>query len=106
MKKPISKKEIRVELEEQMQDFLAGGGAVDDIPRGISGRNPGDPPVKPKSEFFEKSAETRTYVPEIIAALEERKKKPAPPKKRVKKPRKVMLYDDFGEPLRWIWKDE
>ena len=50
-------------------------------------------------------------MPEVIATLErrrqERKGSKAPsPGRRAKKPRKKMIYDDFGEPLRWVWEEE
>lgn len=107
MKKPITKKQVRQELEAQLQDFLENGGAINDIPRGVSGRAPGSPPIKPSSEFFQQPSDKRTYVPEIVNALEERKKKTAPDKKPVKKAmKKVMLYDDFGDPIRWVWKEQ
>lgn len=107
MKKPITKKQVRQELESQLQDFLESGGAINDIPRGVSGREPGSAPIKPSSEFFQQQSDKRTYVPEVVNALEERKKKPAPEKKPTpKKRRKVMIYDDFGDPLRWVWKED
>lgn len=52
--------------------------------------------------------ESRTYLNDVVAALDERKKKKhdkpaAAPKKR---PKKKIIYDDFGEPLREVWVDE
>lgn len=97
-------------MDQQISDFLTQGGNVEQVPRGISGRNPGDPPIKTSSSFFNKPRESRTYVPEVIAALDSRrqekttKQKPASPKHT--KMHKKVIYDDFGEALRWEWVEE
>jgi hypothetical protein len=110
MKKIITKKQIRLDLEQQVNEFLHQGGDVQQIKRGVSGRHPGDPPLKASNSFFSKAREERTYLPEVVAALEARrqeksgKTKAKPP--TASKPRKKMIYDDFGEPLRWEWVDE
>jgi hypothetical protein len=43
-----------------------------------------------------------------VSALDSRKKKKAPPKpaKVSKSPKKKIIYDDFGEPVREVWADE
>ncbi len=110
MKKPITKSQIRIDINLQIAEFLSRGGDVEQIARGISGRNLGDPPIKPSREFFTQPKETRTYIPEVLAAMDERKRmlsskrKSSPPPQR--KPQKKLIYDDFGEPLRWEWIDE
>ena len=108
MKRPINKADIRCEIEQQIDEFLNRGGAVEQIERGISGRYNNDP-IRPSRESFQNAPKTeRTYVPEVIAALEARRQqkpeKPKPVKKR--KPRKKIIYDDFGEPLRWEWVED
>jgi SutA RNAP-binding domain len=111
VKKIITKTEIRSEINQQITDYLEQGGAVHEIKRGISGRENPTGPLKPDSTAFSQPKAERTYVPEVIAALEKRKsenlgstKKTAKPK--AKKPKKRMIYDDFGEPLRWEWVEE
>ena len=44
----------------------------------------------------------------MVAKIDERKRKsPAKkPAKASKRPRKKVIYDDFGEPLREVWVDE
>ncbi len=104
MKKPISKQQIRSEIEKQIVDFLKQGGSVSQIERGISGRLNPDGPLKPESGNFQQPKTERTYLPEVVAALDERKKaKPVKSKSIKKKPKKKIIYDDFGEPLRWEW---
>ena len=106
VKKPITKAQIRDEIEKQIDEFISRGGAVDNIQRGLSGRDNPSGPLKPESHNFQQPRAERTYVPEVVAALESRRKpkinKPAPPKR---KPRKKLIYDDFGEPLRWEWEE-
>lgn len=76
------------------------------VERGVSGHDSSTGPLKSDGNSFHQPRSERTYVPEVIAALEERRKrmheKPKPVKKQ---PRKKVIYDDFGEPLRWEWEE-
>jgi hypothetical protein len=106
VKKPVSKAQVRKELHQQMNNFLKRGGEVEQIEKGLSGRDNADGPLKPNSMTFDQEKTPRTYVPEVIAAIDARRKskpKPAVQKKAGKKPHKKLIYDDFGEPLRWEW---
>ncbi|CAA0118293.1 Uncharacterised protein [Halioglobus japonicus] len=110
MKKPVSKADIRDELIEETERFLKKGGAVNEIPRGLSGNNPGDPPAFMNRRLFIEPKAPRTLVPEVVAAIEARRKekyrtKPSP-KNRLPRPRRKIIYDDFGEPLRRVWIEE
>ncbi|WP_041523548.1 hypothetical protein [Gilvimarinus agarilyticus] len=107
MKPAKSKKEQRQELDAQMREYLEHGGAINEVPRGISGRTDNRQPLP---HVFDKKAEsdTRTPVSEEIAAIEERRK-PKPPErlaqpKKHTRARKKIIYDEFGEPLRWEWE--
>lgn len=105
MEKPESKAQIRTQIARQIDDYLNKGGAVEAVPRGISGRD--DTAALPLSRvFFEGPKAQRTLVPEIVAALESRRLKPTITKSKPRQPRKKIIYDDFGEPLRWVWVDE
>lgn len=107
MKKPISKANIRTQIDSQIEAFLNKGGHINEIERGTSGREPTDGPLKPESSAFQQPRAERTYVPEIVAALDERRKpKVAVKKRKNRKPKKKIIYDDFGEPLRWEWVEE
>ena len=91
-------------MDTQISDFLNHGGSVDEIPTGISGREPSLGPLKPDNTAFQEPKSERTYVPEVVAALESRKSPPKPsPAPTNRRPRKKVIYDDFGEPLRWEW---
>lgn len=110
MKKPTSKADIREALEQQMERYLQQGGSVNKIEQGISGKDPGDPPIFLNRRLFIEPKEKRTLVPEVVAAIEARRKekfarKPAR-KGRREQPRRKVIYDDFGEPLRKVWIDE
>ncbi|MDZ7781860.1 MAG: hypothetical protein U5K56_02585 [Halioglobus sp.] len=111
MKKTVSKADIRRELHRQTEHFLRGGGEVKEVPRGLSGREPGDPPVFLNHKLFIEPRAPRTLVPEVVAAIESRRKeasgrKPRPKDKRARRPRRETIYDDFGEPLRRIWVED
>ncbi|UTF61069.1 hypothetical protein [Gilvimarinus sp. DA14] len=102
--KPVkSKKEQRQELEAQIREYQSRGGVVKQVPQGISGR---EETRQPLPHVFEKKSEgdTRTAVNDVIAAIEQRRK-PSKPQKptSLKRPRKKIIYDEFGEPLRWEW---
>ncbi|MEZ5501443.1 MAG: hypothetical protein R3E50_01860 [Halioglobus sp.] len=110
MKKPVSKADIRSELQEETERFLRQGGRVDKIPQGISGKNPGDPPLFLNRRLFVEPKTPRTLVPEVVAAIEARRtqkyrRKPQP-RGRLPRPRRKVSYDDYGEPLRKVWLEE
>ncbi len=111
MEKPPTKAEIRARLEQETQRFLREGGEVERIPRGQSSRAAGDPPLFSSRRLFTEPPTQRTLVPEVVATIEERrrnllKRTPKPKRSRLPKPRRKVIYDDFGEPLRKVWIEE
>ena len=111
MKPPVSKADLRAELEREMERFMRQGGKVENIPAGISGKDPGDPPLFLNRRLFIEPRGSRTLVPEVVAAIEARRKlkpgrSPQPRRKRLPRPRRKLIYDDFGEPLRKVWVEE
>ena len=107
MKPNVSKTDLRAEIEEQVRDYLRRGGAVAEVARGISGRDQAQGPAGRFHAFTPRAKEERTYVPEVVAAIEARRRKPKQ-KPAGKRPRLVRkaVYDDFGEPIRWEWVDQ
>lgn len=104
--KPIpTKAQLRQLLEQEMEAFLQKGGQVAEIPRGVSGREALNGPLRPEHSDSP-PREDRTYLNEVVAAIEARKRPPSKPATGRKRPRKRMIYDDFGEPLRWEWVEE
>jgi hypothetical protein len=110
LKKLVSKAEIRHELVRETERFLLQGGSVDEIPVGTSGKDPGDPPLFLNRRLFVEPRSPRTLIPEVVAAIDARRlekfrRKPQH-KRRLPRPRRKIIYDDFGEPLRRIWQEE
>lgn len=107
VKKLITKANIRTEIDQQILDFLEQGGKVNEIERGISGRENANGPQRPDNNAFQQPKAERTYVPEVIAAIDARRnQKPEKKKTGQSRPKKKIIYDDFGEPLRWEWVEE
>jgi len=103
----ISKNFLRRELLKKTEEFLGQGGEIKKFQQGETGE-PTDKP-RAKSVFISPSPiKKRTYVNEMVARLDQRKRKtaPKPAPKASKRPKKKVIYDDFGEPLREIWVDE
>lgn len=105
--KPVpTKSDVRDEIEQQVQDFLSRGGSVKQVRSGTSGLADGEPPP---SMAFDRPKQDRTPVPEVVAAIDSRRSSRTKPKKTIKArrgPRKKIIYDDFGEPIREIWIED
>jgi hypothetical protein len=86
-----------------VSEFLEQGGQVENIPQGVSGRPLGSGPLF--SVFEGDSQENRTLVNDVVAAIEARKK-PSHVKPPLKGPRKRVILDDFGQPIRWEWVED
>lgn len=99
-----TRRQLHQELEAQVQQYLQQGGQVNEVPRGLSGRLDANGPLR--SMFDGASHEDRTPLPEVVAAIEARKKPHAALKPKKPKPRKKVILDDFGQPLRWEWVEE
>ena len=111
MKKLLSKAEIRAHLQQEMDLFERDGGRVTKIPRGISGHDKTDTPAPNTHRLFLEPRVKRTHIPEVIAAIEARRKeklkhKPTPKPRLQHKRRRKTIYDDFGEALRTVWVDD
>lgn len=104
-----SKAELRRELEQETRRFLHGGGRVTEVPTGISAWAPGEKPP-PGQPLFTQPRSERTPLHEVVATLEARRvtRRSRGAVKRTRKPapRKKVIYDDFGEPLRTVWSDD
>lgn len=102
MQKRPTKAELRRQLTDEIQHFLHEGGLVQEVPRGATGLVDGR---YGNSLGFEKPKEQRTDVSGVLNAIDQRKetqRKPLP--KRPLKPKKKIIYDDFGEPVRVVWE--
>lgn len=111
MKMPPNKDDLRRQIEDQIRRYLAHGGEVETVAKGVSGREAGDASLGGFRRVFQRTdapREQRTPVPEIVAAIEARRGSrrvtPAPGKPGT--PRKKPVLDDFGEPVRWVWVED
>lgn len=99
-----TRRQMHQELEEQVRQYLDNGGHVNEVPRGMSGRMDTNSPLVVLFEGA--SHEDRTPLPDVVAAIEARKKPSSLLKPKKPKPRKKVILDDFGQPLRWEWVEE
>lgn len=105
MERPKTKKETRRELDEQMQSFIEAGGSITEVPRGTSG-NEGNTNLFKTATQFQPRVE-RTPLTSVVKELEARKHSKhikAPVYKS--RPKRKLLVDDFGDPIRWVWEDK
>ncbi|RRJ82860.1 hypothetical protein [Aestuariirhabdus litorea] len=111
MKHPPSKQDVRQQLQKEMEEFLSGGGEVRQIPRGQSAIAPGElPPGLGRKIAPGPPAPKRESLLHVTQAIDERRRQrqqhrtPKMPRKADRSPRKVPVYDDFGEVVRWEWR--
>jgi hypothetical protein len=106
MNKRPTKAERRKELEQSVQEFLKNGGVVKEVMSGATGLEDGA--YHRNSFVFGYPKQDRTPVPETLAAIDSRRKAKLqkPTHTFSKRPKKKIIYDDFGEPVREIWVEE
>ena len=109
--KPPSKDELRKQLERQTRRFLDRGGKVNQVPRGATGSDPMKSGNFQSSSLFTQPRSNRTLIPEVVAAIEARrrekiKRRPVRRRSRLPQPRRRVIYDDFGEAIRKVWVDD
>lgn len=103
MNRVKTKAEIRRELAQEVDDFLHGGGAIESVQQGVSGKELGANLNNRIPLNHEK--QTRTLLTEEVNALDARKQKSKPEPVKKSRPKKRIIYDDFGEPLREVWEE-
>ena len=91
-------------MDNEVEQYLGKGGAVREFERGESGLLNGK--IDERSTGFEKGKQERTPLIDVLNTVDERKKASSnvTPVQN-KRPRKKIIYDDFGEPVREIWID-
>ncbi len=106
--KKYPKEYIRAEIERQIENFLAKGGEITQIPAGESGWDNSKGAIKPGKAIFDQSRPTRTPLDHVLATVDARrlKNKRQPKKPEVTKPKEKIIYDDFGDPIRRVWVNE
>ena len=105
MKVRNSKEQQRQRLRRDMEQFLSRGGRIEEVPSGTSGDNPDQPRQRRAFPFAQTPRATRTDLSQLAADIDARKKRGKRRQPRKAGPRRRLIYDDFGEPLRWVWDD-
>ena len=102
--KPVkSKADIRRELEDEIKNFVSEGGKVKRIEKGRSGL---DDPSKSLTAYTSFGVrQSRTPVSSVVKEIEARKKQKLKPKRVQRRPKRKLIKDDFGEPVRWVWEE-
>lgn len=105
MKQQKSKKEQSRELARLIQQYVESGGEVMSVPSGTSGNTENNNLFRNSSNFEPKS--DRTPLTDVVKTLEERKqnKNNKKPSLQTKSPKKKLIVDDFGDPVRWVWDE-
>lgn len=105
IKPKTTKKETRQEINSLVEEFIRSKGQIQQVDMGESGLVDGK--YNTSHVGFSEPRKERTPLNHIVAAIQQRKesKHTTPNKKLNKRPKKKIIYDDFGEPLRWIWEE-
>tara|TARA_R110002167_G_scaffold45323_6_gene136130 strand:+ start:2401 stop:2718 length:318 start_codon:yes stop_codon:yes gene_type:complete len=99
------KAQIRDEIDRKVREFVINGGTISQVKQGATGL--GIKGLLNPNGFVERPRDSRTPVSDVVASIEVRRNPKANSTvQRPKRPRKKMLFDDFGEPLRWVWVEE
>lgn len=107
MKKIPTKADVRKALQAQVQAYIASGGSVNQVPAGQSGKDATQPEHRTMREIFTGPKQERTPLDHVVAELQSRRQSATALKLKTKKrPKKKVIYDDFGEPVRTVWVDE
>ena len=109
MKKLPTKAELRAQLDRETANYIAQGGEIRQVCQGETGLQGRDKPLH--TPIFNQPPTQRTPIDDVVAALDERKLSNSSAAARAKtqrrsRPRKKVIYDDFGEPLRTVWVED
>lgn len=103
IKPKTTKKDTRKELESLVDQFIKAKGEIQQVEMGESGLVDGK--YNTSHIGFSEPKKERTPLNHVVAAIQQ-KKKPSPPTPSPKKrPKKKVIYDDFGDPIRWVWEE-
>jgi hypothetical protein len=104
LKNQSSKNSIRSELRRKTEEYIALGGEIKQHQAGETGE-PADKPRGRSAFVSGEPPKTRTYINDVVFALDSRKKKKVSPKASAttKGAKRKVIYDDFGEPIREVW---
>ena len=101
-----NKRILRQDILRKTEEYIARGGQIKKLRSGESAERADRP--RRKAEFVGTDSSQQSDLTEVILEIDKRKtnfKKP-PPVSSKPAPRKKIIYDDFGEPLREIWVEK
>ncbi|MGB0782502.1 MAG: hypothetical protein ACPGRG_04970 [Marinomonas sp.] len=104
IKPKTTKRDTREELESLVDQFIKKNGTIQQINMGESGLIDGK--YNTSHIGFNEPKQDRTPLNHVVAAIQQRKQNKTtttPPIK--KRPKKKVIYDDFGDPIRWVWEE-
>ena len=100
---------MRRHLERQTRSYLKDGGEIRAVPQGVSAVDEAVSAIH--TPIFTGKPQQRTPVNDVIDTLNRRreaqlKRAPKPGRHPKAAPKKEIVYDDFGEPIRVVYRDE
>lgn len=103
IKPKTTKKDTRKELESLVDQFIKAKGEIQQVEMGESGLVDGK--YNTSHMGFSEPKKERTPLNHVVAAIQQKKKPSPPAPSPKKKPKKKVIYDDFGDPIRWVWEE-
>ncbi|GGN31575.1 MULTISPECIES: hypothetical protein [Marinomonas] len=105
IKPKTTKRDTRKELESLVDQFIKKNGTIQQVDMGESGLVDGK--YNTSHIGFNEPKQDRTPLNHVVAAIQQRKHSKSPPttSSPKKRPKKKILYDDFGDPIRWVWEE-
>lgn len=98
-----TKKETRQEIADQIDAFLKSKGEIKQADMGESGLVDGK--YNTSHIGFGEPKQERTPLNHVVAQMQQRKAGTPPPQPQKKRRKKVIVYDDFGDAIRWYWEE-
>ena len=98
-----SKRMLRQDILRKTEEYLSRGGKIKKYRAGESAERADK--LRKKAEFVGLGLSYQNDLNEVILAIDKRKSNLRNPPSVVPRstPRKKVIYDDFGEPLREVW---
>ena len=107
-KKPPTKDQLRAALDRDVEHFLSSGGEIAAVAQGETALEGRKSPLR--EPLFAQPKTERTPLDDVVATLEERRSARLKPVRqqrgRKARPKKRVIYDDFGEAVRTVWVDD
>lgn len=98
-----TKKETRQEIADQIEAFLKSQGEIKQADMGESGLVDGK--YNTSHIGFGEPRQERTPLTHVVAEMQKRKAGPTASTPLIKRRKKVIVYDDFGDAIRWYWEE-